>query len=63
MNKSLIAALVVLGVATAFLYSLENTSSEVYSFEQYKKDFGKKYLKEGEEQYRRTIFLRNVAKI
>jgi cathepsin L len=63
MNKSLIAALIVLGVASVYLYSLENTTSEVYSFEQYKHDFGKRYTKEGEEQYRKNIFLRNLIAI
>lgn len=63
MNKSLIAALIVLGVASAYLYTLESNTPEVYSFEQYKRDFGKRYSKEGEEQYRKNIFLRNVIAI
>ena len=62
MNKSLIAALVVLGVASVFLYSLDS-HVEVSSFDQFKKDFGKRYIREGEEQYRKGIFMRNVAKI
>lgn len=64
MNKSLIAALIVLGVASVYLYTLDNkATSEVYSFEQYKRDFSKRYTKEGEEQYRRNIFLRNLIAI
>lgn len=63
MNKALITTLVLLGVASVYLYSLENQTSEVYSFEQFKGDFGKRYFKEGEEQYRKNIFLRNLIKI
>ena len=50
MNKGLIATLVLLGVASVYLYSLESASSktDVYSFEQYKKEFGKRYTREGE---------------
>lgn len=63
MNKGLIAMLVLLGAASVYLYNLENTSSEVYSFEQFKREFGKHYSREGEEQYRKNIFLRNVISI
>jgi C1A family cysteine protease len=63
MNKSLIVALIVLGAASVYLYSLESATSEVYSFEQYKREFSKHYTKEGEEQYRKNIFLRNIIKI
>lgn len=62
MNKSLVAALIVLGIASVFLYSLDN-NIEISNFNQFKKDFGKRYLKEGEEQYRKGIFMRNIAKI
>lgn len=55
--------LVLLGAASVYLYSLDNTSSEVYSFEQFKREFGKHYSREGEEQYRKNIFLRNVIAI
>jgi len=63
MNKALIATLVLLGAASVYLYSLESQTSQVYSFEQFKGDFGKRYTKEGEEQYRKNIFLRNLIKI
>lgn len=64
MSKSLIAAVIVLGLAAAYLYSLESAPvAEVYSFEQYKREFGKRYVREGEEQYRRNIFLRNLISI
>jgi len=48
MNKSLITALVLLGAATLFLYNLD-PQVEVSSFDQFKKDFGKRYIREGEE--------------
>lgn len=63
MNKALIATLVLLGAASVFLYSLESQPAQAYSFEQFKGDFGKRYTKEGEEQYRKNIFLRNLIKI
>lgn len=62
MNKALIATLVLLGAASVFLYSLESPS-QASSFEQFKADFGKRYTKEGEEQYRKNIFLRNLIRI
>ena len=62
MNKSLILALI-LAIFTALgLFNLQ-PKSEIYSFDDYKTEFGKKYLKEGEEQYRRVVFLRNLVKI
>ena len=66
MNKGLIATLVLLGVASVYLYTLESitaSKTEVYSFEQYKKEFGKRYTKDGEELYRKNIFLRNLIAI
>ena len=63
MNKSLMVALVLLSTAAIALYSLETENKAPYSFEQYKADFGKHYMKAGEEEYRRSIFLRNVIKI
>lgn len=63
MNKALIATLVLLGAASVFLYSLESQPSQAYSFEQFKGDFGKRYSREGEEQYRKNIFLRNLIRI
>jgi len=46
MNKSLLSALIVLGIASVFLYSLDS-HVEISSFDQFKKDFGKRYIKEG----------------
>ena len=62
MNKALIATLVLLGAASVFLYGLESPS-QASSFEQFKADFGKRYTREGEEQYRKNIFLRNLIRI
>jgi len=63
MDKSLLTLLLVLGAATLVLFNLEGSSPQPYSFEQYKADYGKKYRDAGEEQYRKTIFLRNLVKI
>lgn len=64
MNKQLVALLVLLGAASVYLYSLENkTEDSTYGFQQFKLDFNKKYMREGEEQYRKNIFLRNIVKI
>jgi cathepsin L len=64
MNKQLIALLVLLGAASVYLYSLENkTEDSTYGFQQFKLDFNKKYMREGEEQYRKNIFIRNLVKI
>ena len=63
MNKALIATLVLLGAASVYLYGLESPASQAYSFEQFKGDFGKRYSREGEEAYRKNIFLRNLIRI
>lgn len=64
MNKQLVALLVLLGAASVYLYSLENkTEDSTYGFQQFKLDFNKKYMREGEEQYRKNIFIRNLVKI
>jgi uroporphyrinogen-III decarboxylase len=58
-----LALLLVLGATTLVLFNLEGNSAKPYSFDQYKADYSKKYRDVGEEQYRRTIFLRNLVKI
>jgi len=63
MDKTLLVTLLLLGAASFMLYNMENSSSKAYSFEQYKSDYQKSYLKEGEEEYRKAIFLRNLVKI
>jgi C1A family cysteine protease len=63
MNKSLLSAILLLSAAAIALYSMDVETQSPYSFEQFKTDFSKNYNREGEEQYRRTIFLRNLIKI
>lgn len=63
MNKSLLATLLVLSAAAFLLFNMETSTSEPYSFEQYTKEYQKTYSKEGEAEYRKTIFLRNLIKI
>jgi len=63
MDKTLLVTLLLLGAASFMLYSMDNGSTKTYTFEQYKNDFQKSYLKEGESEYRKAIFLRNLAKI
>jgi C1A family cysteine protease len=53
---------VLAAIAAVALYNYDNTPS-AYSFEQFKADHQKVYAREGEEQYRKTIFLRNLVKI
>jgi C1A family cysteine protease len=62
MDKTLMTVLLLLGAATIALYNVEGSSAKPYGFEQFKADFGKKYTKAGEEEYRRSIFLRNLVK-
>jgi cathepsin L len=62
-SKTLLVTLLLLGAASFMLYNMDNASTKTYSFEQYKNDFQKEYLKEGEEEYRKAIFLRNLIKI
>lgn len=62
MNKSHILV-AVLAVLAAFALFQRQPTSEAYSFEQFKNDYKKSYLREGEEAYRKTIFLRNLVKI
>jgi cathepsin L len=63
MDKTLLVTLLLLGAASFMLYNMDNATSKAYSFEQYKNDFQKEYRKEGEEEYRKAIFLRNLVKI
>jgi len=42
---------------------MEGSSAKPYSFDQFKAEYSKKYRDAGEEQYRRTIFLRNLVRI
>jgi hypothetical protein len=62
MNKAyLVTAL--LAVLTLFaLQQSQEASSAPYSFEQYKLEYRKAYA-QGEEEYRKTVFLRNLVAI
>jgi C1A family cysteine protease len=50
-------------IAAVALYNQQTDSAAPYSFEQYKVDYQKSYARVGEEEYRKTIFLRNLVKI
>jgi len=52
-----------LGLSSVFLFNMESTKTMPYSFSLFKTDFGKSYSDRAEEEYRKTIFLRNVIKI
>jgi len=62
MNKSHILTVILAAIAAVALYNYESAPA-TYSFEQYKADYQKLYSREGEEAYRKTIFLRNIVKI
>lgn len=48
MNKELLTALILLGVASVYLYNIDPSITEVSSFDSFKRDFGKTYTKDGE---------------
>ena len=60
MNKTAILALFLTSLT---LLLLNQQHSQVDPFSQFKKEFGKTYLRDGEEQYRKAVFLRNYIKI
>ena len=62
MNKSYLLPAILTALALLTLYH-QDSQKGVYSFQQFKTDFGKHYAQEGEEEYRKTIFLRNLVKI
>lgn len=63
MDKKLLGVLILLGLSTLALFSLESTGAKAYSFAEFKNDYKKSYTDAAEEQYRKTIFLRNVVRI
>ena len=63
MNKSYLIAGLLAAIAVLALYHHEASQNAPYSFEQYKADYAKAYARVGEEEYRKTIFLRNIVKI
>ena len=62
MNKQYLVTFLLAAVATYALFS-HHTAQQPYSFEQFKADYQKTYHKSGEEEYRKTIFLRNLVRI
>jgi C1A family cysteine protease len=62
MNKSYLVTFLLAAIAAVALYN-QQTDSAPYSFEQFKADYQKSYIRAGEEEYRKTIFLRNLVKI
>ena len=61
MNKSHILAALLAVLAALALYHHSAPSS--CTFEQFQTEYSKNYLRTGEEEYRKVIFLRNLAKI
>jgi outer membrane receptor for ferric coprogen and ferric-rhodotorulic acid len=45
------------------MFSLKPEQKEMTSFESFKKEFGKSYVSQVEEEYRRTVFLKNLIQI
>ena len=63
MNKTLIFATIVAALALLAVRQYEQQPSTKYSFADFKQEFGKVYLGEAEEQFRKTVFLRNYVRI
>jgi preprotein translocase subunit YajC len=54
MDKSAITILILLGISAIAMFSLKPEQKEMTSFESFKKEFGKSYVSQVEEEYRRT---------
>jgi hypothetical protein len=63
MNKSYVISALLAVLALFALYHLEAPSPQPYSFKAYKQNYNKVYTRAGEEEYRKVIFLMNVAKM
>lgn len=63
MEKSTIAILILLGISTLVMFNIKPQDSQLTAFESFKTSYGKSYINEVEEQYRKTIFLKNLIKI
>lgn len=63
MNKALLSTLVLLGLTAVVLFNMQPSSAKNQSFSQFKGDFSKKYADAAEEEFRKTIYLRNLVKI
>ena len=62
MNKSYLITALLAVMSAVVLYNQQHTAAP-YSFEQYKTDYRKVYAREGEEAYRKAIFLKNLFSI
>ena len=62
MNKQYLLTILLAAVATWALFN-HHSAQQPYSFEQFKADYQKNYYRSGEEEYRKTIFLRNLVRI
>jgi len=63
MDKTTITILILLGISTIAMFSLKPESSKLTAFESFKKDFGRSYISQAEDEYRKTVFLKNLIKI
>jgi hypothetical protein len=63
MDKTAITLLILLGISAITMFSLKPENSQMTSFESFKKEFGRSYANQFEEEYRKSIFLKNVIKI
>lgn len=62
MNKAALLALIALSIGLLHLAEIGG-QEENHGFSQFQVEYQKKYLREGEEQYRKQVFLKNVQNI
>ena len=62
MHKSYLIAAVFAIIGVLILYDPQEFQPEVNSFEQFKSEYHKYYARKGEEEYRKVIFMKNLAK-
>jgi C1A family cysteine protease len=62
MNKAALLALIALSIGLLHLAEIGD-QEENHGFSQFQVEYQKKYLREGEEQYRKQVFLKNVQNI
>lgn len=63
MDKTLLSILLILGVSAVALFSMQPHSTKTNSFAEFKATFGRKYADAAEEDYRKTVYLRNLVRI
>ena len=61
MNKEIIALILAILVSSLTIFNLSPSDNSLASFTKFKDQYGKKYLNEAEESYRKSIFLMNLA--